>query len=99
MGGISQLLAQFGNARQVKPNGWTARCPAHDDRARNSLSLKLDDKTILLHRFAGCGPEDVLRPLDLTLADLYLAGGMPFVGRSGKPTCLSRRAASSQGRT
>jgi hypothetical protein len=35
-------------------NGWTARCPAHDDR-NPSLSITEDrDGRVLLHCFAGC---------------------------------------------
>lgn len=39
-----------------------ARCPAHADRAP-SLSLRQGDHRILVHCFAGCANEDVLREL------------------------------------
>ena len=38
------------------------RCPAHADQTA-SLSLRQGDKGILVHCFAGCQPEDVLREL------------------------------------
>lgn len=45
-------------------NGRTAmcRCPAHSDR-EPSLSLRQGDHGILVHCFAGCAPDDVLREL------------------------------------
>lgn len=39
-----------------------ARCPAHADR-EPSLSLRQGDRAILVHCFAGCSSEDVLREL------------------------------------
>ncbi|MEP3145518.1 DUF7146 domain-containing protein [Qipengyuania citrea] len=38
------------------------RCPAHADQTA-SLSLRQGDKGILVHCFAGCAPDDVLREL------------------------------------
>src|SRR5262245_10720294 len=64
----------FGRLNNVQPtsNGWTAECKGHDDRSRNSLSLSLgDDGRILLHCFAGCPPERVVRALGLRMRDLF----------------------------
>ncbi len=53
-------------------NGWTARCPAHDD-GRASLSVAVgDDGRALVHCHAGCTTEAVVAALGLTLADLML---------------------------
>ena len=47
-----------------------ARCPAHNDK-RPSLSLKeLDDRT-LIHCFAGCTAEEIMKAIGLSLKDLY----------------------------
>ncbi|NJR80844.1 DUF7146 domain-containing protein [Sphingomonas corticis] len=40
----------------------TCRCPAHDDQ-EPSLSIRQGHDGILVHCFAGCDPEDVLREL------------------------------------
>jgi hypothetical protein len=48
-----------------------AQCPAHED---NDPSLSMKDNgegRALIHCHAGCDPEDVMKALDLTLADLY----------------------------
>jgi hypothetical protein len=42
--------------------GGMCRCPAHDDR-RPSLSVRIGRSRLLLHCFAGCRVEDVLRVL------------------------------------
>ncbi|MCY1206635.1 hypothetical protein D9M72_182090 [compost metagenome] len=74
----SQLLQQF--LRRLEDvsssaRGFTARCPAHDDR-NPSLSIKEgDDGRVLLHCFAGCTPQEVVADLGLTLADLFPANG------------------------
>jgi hypothetical protein len=46
------------------------RCPAHPDR-RPSLSIRREADRWLLHCFAGCEPEAVLRAAGLTWTDLY----------------------------
>jgi len=56
----------------VRPSGkgWTARCPAHEDR-HASLSVGIGEEgRILLKCFAGCDAEAIVSALGLTLADL-----------------------------
>ena len=51
-------------------DGWSARCPAHDDK-NPSLSLSEGrDGGVVLHCHAGCTPDRVCAALGLTLADL-----------------------------
>jgi hypothetical protein len=45
------------------PAGGLCRCPAHDDRTP-SLSVRSGQTRLLLHCFAGCSAEEVLRALD-----------------------------------
>ncbi len=50
--------------------GWQARCPAHDDQTA-SLAIALgDDGRLLLHCHANCATADVLRAVNMTMADL-----------------------------
>jgi putative DNA primase/helicase len=49
---------------------WSARCPAHEDRAP-SLSLRQIEGQALVHCHAGCTTVDVLAALELGLGDLY----------------------------
>jgi hypothetical protein len=66
---LEEILKSLGRVRSGA-GGWTARCPAHDDR-NNSLSISLgDDGRILLHCFVGCPATEVVKKIGLTMADL-----------------------------
>src|SRR6266571_1293899 len=41
---------------------WSCQCPAHDDRSL-SLSLRDGDRGLIVRRWAGCAPRDVLAEL------------------------------------
>ncbi len=66
-------------------NGWTARCPAHEDR-KASLSIGVgDDEIILLHCFAGCSVEAITAAVGREPRDLFPRG------EGGGSTPQSRR--------
>lgn len=60
--------------RQTRAGQWTAHCPAHDDETP-SLSVTIASRenasTVLLHCFAGCSTESILRALALEWKDLF----------------------------
>ena len=59
-----RLLAKLPDAKRVG-KGWSARCPAHDDR-RASLSISEGDNGgAVLHCHAGCEPVAVVAALGL----------------------------------
>ncbi|HVC03781.1 MAG TPA: hypothetical protein VND88_03820 [Candidatus Acidoferrales bacterium] len=76
--------------------GWTARCPHHDDR-QASLSVKeADDGKVLLHCHAGCPNLDVVASAGLAFVDLFPPGsreryrprtwqGIVPIGAHGRP--------------
>lgn len=67
---VNALLQRLDRVRQFG-KGWSARCPAHEDR-NASLSIAVgDDGRILVHDFAGCHVADVLGAVGLSLADLF----------------------------
>lgn len=67
---IDLVLTRLDRVRKTD-SGFTARCPAHEDRTA-SLSLAAgDDGRILAHCFAGCSVHDVLAAIGLTVADLF----------------------------
>jgi len=54
-------------------NGFTARCPAHDDH-RNSLSIKMaDNGKILMNCFAGCETDKICADIELDMSVLFPA--------------------------
>ncbi len=72
-----------------RPNGqgWTARCPAHDDR-NPSLSVDAGDNgAVLIHCHAGCCFADVLAALELKPRDLFPDNGQA----RGKAAVTARR--------
>src|SRR6516164_2548450 len=81
---IEALLAKLSGAKKTG-NGWSARCPAHDDR-RASLSISAgDDGRALVRCHAGCTAEAVVSAVGLTLRDLMPERGGPIPHRNGKP--------------
>ena len=70
----------------VKPcgKGWSARCPAHDDR-RASLSIaEGEDGTALAKCHAGCATSAIVETLGLKLADLFPRQATPKPRRKSK---------------
>ena len=54
-----------------RPDGFVAKCPAHEDRDP-SLSVKDGGDRVLLHCFAGCSASDVLVAIGLDWRDAFL---------------------------
>ena len=51
-------------------NGWRAVCPAHDDNNPSLSIMEGQDGRTLLHCFAGCTVEAVVKAAGLTMSDL-----------------------------
>lgn len=65
------LLSRLDRVRKAG-TGWSARCPAHEDRSA-SLSVSTGtDGRLLVHCFAGCAIGDVLGALGMTVSDLFV---------------------------
>ena len=55
---------------QRNGTGWSAHCPAHEDRnASLSISEGRDGRT-LIYCHAGCTPEQIVAAMGLKMADL-----------------------------
>lgn len=67
---VEDLLARLSGVKK-SGKGWSAKCPAHDDR-HSSLSVnQTDDGTILVKCHAGCSAEAVVQAVGLELRDLF----------------------------
>lgn len=53
------------------PNGWAARCPAHDDNGPSLSVRELDDGRVLVHCFAGCDVHQIVGAVGLQITDLF----------------------------
>jgi hypothetical protein len=81
---VRALLEQLQGVQETR-NGWSARCPAHDDQ-RASLSVaEGDGGRALVKCHAGCTVEAVTAALGLTVRDLMPERDRPAPNRNGKP--------------
>ncbi len=71
------LLARLDGARQVGPDRWSAKCPAHEDRTP-SLSIRITDEHILLFCHAGCEVSAILTALGLGWRDICPEPAIPY---------------------
>src|SRR4051794_15315760 len=69
---VEQALDAAGaGPRGNRQRGFTARCPAHDDRTPSLTVSEGADGRALLKCQAGCDSESVVRALELEWADLF----------------------------
>ena len=65
---MMDILSRFKGVKK-SGNGWTCRCPAHDDTA-NSLNIHRRRKW-LLKCHAGCAVEEIAAEIGLKISDLF----------------------------
>src|SRR3712207_753309 len=68
-GGMTDLLRILKGVRK-SGDGWTALCPAHEDK-NNSLSFHHRDGRWLLKCHAGCSQQEVIEALAIKPGDLF----------------------------
>lgn len=91
---LSNVLDKLDNVKRTG-SGYSARCPAHDDR-KNSLSIHLaDNGSVLLYCHAQCPSEHVLDVLGLHMSDLFPRVGARSNASSGS---AKRETGTSRGR-
>jgi len=69
MARIDRILERLSSVKQSGA-GFTALCPAHDDKAR-SLSVAEKDGKIIIHCFTGCTTDAVIKALGMEWSDLF----------------------------
>lgn len=55
-------------------NGWSACCPAHDDRNPSLSVSEGEDGRVLIYCHAGCAVTDIIEAMGLSMSDLQPAG-------------------------
>lgn len=84
---VERLLAKLPDAKQ-SGKGWSARCPAHEDR-RASLSIaEGDDGRALVKCHAGCKADAICAAVGLTVPDLMPTANM--LPTPGKPRIVAQ---------
>ena len=72
---IETLKARLSGIKK-SGNGWSTRCPVHDDRTASLSITECEDGKVLLKCHAGCDTEGVLSAIGLTWADLFCWGAL-----------------------
>jgi hypothetical protein len=84
---MTDLLSRLRGVARSGGDGWTARCPAHDDQ-HSSLSVHHRDGRWLLKCHAGCECQDIVEALGLEVQALFDRGS----GGGGRSTPANNRA-------
>jgi hypothetical protein len=73
---VHPILDRLEKVRQVKPDAWTACCPAHDD---SSPSLAIADKgdRVLMHCYGGCTFDEIRAALGMQAHEFYADSKAP----------------------
>lgn len=87
-----EIVERLGGAWQ--PGGGMCRCPAHDDRTP-SLSVRVGERRLLFHCFAGCATGNVIRALSAMrlLSPELPAGSKEISATAADPGRRNRSAA------
>ncbi len=67
---LERVLACFEHVKRVG-NRWIAHCPIHEDKDASLAISEGTDGRVLVHCFAGCNTEHILRALGLSMCDLF----------------------------
>ena len=65
------MLSRLDKVRKRSADQWSARCPAHDDKAPSLSVREMPDGRVLLRCFAGCAADEVVGAVGLDLFDLF----------------------------
>jgi hypothetical protein len=71
---FAEILARFPDAKK-SGNGWTAKCPAHDDGTPSLSISEGDDGRTLLNCHADCPVENIVAARGLKMSDLFVVNG------------------------
>jgi hypothetical protein len=69
--GVDALLERLQGVRRTGEGRYLARCPAHQDKSPSLSVRELDSGVVLLHCFASCSVEEVLRAVGLDFDALF----------------------------
>lgn len=72
---IDQILSRLDKVHK-SGKGYSARCPAHEDKKPSLFVMELEDGRILVKCHAGCTGQEILQSVGLSLSDLYPQHGL-----------------------
>lgn len=69
---VDMMVARLERVKVNGKKGWTARCPAHEDKSSSLSVTEGGDGRVLLNCFAGCGALDIVQALGMEMKDLFV---------------------------
>lgn len=72
---VEILLSKLEKVRQTGPGRWIACCPGHYDKHPSLNIREIEDGTVLIKCWAGCGAIDVISAVGLEFSDLFPSNG------------------------
>jgi len=87
---ILDKLAHLPKARQVRPGGWIARCPVHEDENPSLTWATGAEGRALIKCHAGCATEDIVSAVGMEMADLFVSNGATARAVPAKPREVAR---------
>lgn len=88
MSAAAKILDRLDRVKKIAPERWIASCPIHNTKGQ-ALSIREVDGRVLMHDFGGCGTDEILQALGLTVSDLF-EEPLPHA-KSGKPNHFHAR--------
>lgn len=67
---IDNLISRLQKVRQTGRDSWIACCPAHADKSPSMTIREVEEGKVLVHCFAGCGIDEIVGAVGISLADL-----------------------------
>ena len=89
---VDEFVSRLERPRRSS-TGWTARCPAHEDRTPSLSVREGDDGRVLVHCHAGCVTEKVCAAVGLRVYDLFPGEPIDWNRRFRPRTPEERQAA------
>src|SRR5512134_3987358 len=88
---VDAILAKLDRVRRVGDDRWVARCPSHESRSQQSLSIReLDDGRTLVHDFGGCSVDQVLGAVGMKVEDLFPPRPLEHAKRERRPWTINQ---------
>ena len=88
---VLDALEECGNHATRSGKGWSARCPAHDDRNPSLSISEGSEGQALVHCHAGCGFDDIVEAIGLQTNEMFpVACDTSRVSARSRPQSVAR---------
>lgn len=67
---LDNFISRLHKPRQTGRDSWIACCPAHADKSPSMTIREVEEGKVLVHCFAGCGIDEIVGAVGISLADL-----------------------------